>query len=371
MAIRVGCGSWGDPEYVGLLYPPGLPPAQRLHEYATWFDHVEVNSSYYATPRRAVVENWVRQTPPDFLFDLKLHRNLLSSMAKASPVKAVSEKGKKTKKALPAKAKPEPDLLAYTLEQVQPLIDAGKLGAFLLLLPPYFGPEKKRLEELDALVERIRPHRLAVEFRNNAWVAEERRAETLAYFRSRGLTWVSVDMPKLDHPSLMPPLQEVTQPALAYLRLHGRNPAYLEAESAEERHTYLYGARELKELASQIRRLAEQASEVRVVANNHAQDFAPRTAIRRPSAVPEVSSVLSAPAPWVSVRMAATASSVFGLIKPSAPNSLARASRSALTSSAMTRAPMAAASCVAESPTGPWPTTAIVSPPARFIRRSA
>jgi hypothetical protein len=30
MAIRVGCGSWGDQEYVGLLYPPGLPAAKRL-----------------------------------------------------------------------------------------------------------------------------------------------------------------------------------------------------------------------------------------------------------------------------------------------------------------------------------------------------
>ncbi len=263
MAIRVGCGSWADREYVGLLYPPGLPPAQRLREYAKWFNHVEVNSGYYATPRRATVQNWIRQTPADFLFDLKLHRHLLGSLASREPA---SRKG-------------SGDLLAFLLKEIQPLIKAKKLGAFLLLLPPRFGPERNRLEELDGLVERIKPHRLAVEFRHRAWVKGRQRAATLGYFRERGISWVCVDMPKLSDPTLMPPMDEVTQPALAYLRLHGRNPAYLEAKTAAERHDHLYSARELKEIVARIRRLADKAAEVRVVANNHAGDFAPRTAL--------------------------------------------------------------------------------------------
>jgi uncharacterized protein YecE (DUF72 family) len=266
MAIRVGCGSWADQEYVGLLYPRGLPPAQRLREYAKWFNHVEVNSGYYATPRRATVQKWIAQTPAGFLFDLKLHRHLLGSLAPREPA------GRK-------EAGARRDLLAFLLQEVQPLVKARKLGAFLLLLPPRFGPDRNRLEELDVLVERIKPHRLAVEFRNRAWVQGRQRAATLGYFRERGISWVCVDMPKLSDPTLMPPMDEVTQPALAYLRLHGRNPAYLAAKTAEERHSYLYGARVLKEVVARIRRLAEQAAEVRVVANNHSGDFAPRTAL--------------------------------------------------------------------------------------------
>jgi uncharacterized protein YecE (DUF72 family) len=262
MAIRVGCGSWADDEYAGLLYPRGLASAQRLREYAKWFDHVEVNSSYYATPKRATVLNWIKQTPPGFLFDIKLHRHLLSSISKPRPDDAAKK-----------------DLLAYLLGEVQPLIKARKLGAFLLLLPPHFRPGKNRLEELDVLVKRIKPHRLAVEFRNHAWVKGKQRAATLAYFRGNGITWVSVDMPRLKDSTLMPPLEEVTQPKLAYLRLHGRNKAWLEAGSAEERHTYLYRDRELKEIVAQVKRMAKKADEVRVVANNHAQDFAPRTAL--------------------------------------------------------------------------------------------
>ena len=271
MAIRVGCGSWADQEYVGLLYPRGLPPSQRLNEYAKWFNHVEVNSSYYATPRRETVQNWIKQTPADFLFDIKLHRHLLSSITPIAPEKKKAKAGSVTK--------PKKDLLAFLLEQVRPLIKGKKLGTFLLLLPPRFGPEKNHLEELDVLVEKIRPHPLAVEFRNNEWVKGKRRADTFAYFRERGIIWVCVDMPKVNDPTLMPPMDVVTQPGLAYLRLHGRNKAWLEAKTAEERHDYLYSKKELAEIMARIRRLAGQAEEVRVVANNHARDFAPRTAL--------------------------------------------------------------------------------------------
>jgi uncharacterized protein YecE (DUF72 family) len=255
MAIRIGCGSWGDQEYVGLLYPPGLPAAKRLQGYAEWFDHIEVNSSYYAVPRRPVVENWIRQTPKDFIFDFKLHRHILSSLAKGK------------------------DLLAYTLEQVEPLIQKKKLGTFLLLLSPHFRPEKHSLKELDLLVEKIQPHPLAIELRSRGWIEGKNRATTLAYFRERGVAWVALDMPRLEDDSLLPPIDEVTQPKLAYLRLHGRNRKYLESESAAERHEYLYSARELKEIVVRIRQLAKRAKDVHVVANNHARDYAPRTAL--------------------------------------------------------------------------------------------
>ncbi len=74
MAIGIACGSWADPEYAGLLYPRGFSSEMRLASYATWFDHVEVNASYYATPRKEAVAKWVENTPPGFRFDIRLHR---------------------------------------------------------------------------------------------------------------------------------------------------------------------------------------------------------------------------------------------------------------------------------------------------------
>lgn len=69
--------------------------------------------------------------------------------------------------------------------------------------------------------------------------------------------------------------------------------------------------------------------------------------------------------------MAATGSVSIGLITASAPNSLARARRAGLTSSAITRAPRAEASWVADRPTGPWPKIAMVWSPVSSRRFNA
>jgi uncharacterized protein YecE (DUF72 family) len=258
MALRIGCGSWADAEYAGLLYPKAFPPDLRLCGYAMWFDHVEVNATYYALPKKEAVERWVELTPPGFLFDIRLPRIISQS---------------------PAKAGKDGRLLKILLENLKPLQKTGKLGTFLLVLSPFFSPDRHQLEELDALVEKIRPHSLSVELRHSDWVSKKLRASTLRFFKERKLTFVTVDMPPIKGSDLMPFVDEVTQPQLAYLRLHGRNLNYLKVKTAAERHTYFYSDAELKELAQRIRRLSSKASEVRVVANNHAQDFAPRTAL--------------------------------------------------------------------------------------------
>jgi uncharacterized protein YecE (DUF72 family) len=258
MAIRIGIGSWADDDYTGVLYPEGLPAKERLKTYATHFEHVEVNSTFYATPRQPVVAGWAKQTPPGFTFNIKLHR-------------AFSQN--------PRKAADEGKLLEWTLAGVTPLVKEKKLGAFLLVLEPEFGPEKRRLDELDSLVQNLQPHALAVELRHSGWVDEARRAETIGYFRARQIAWVAVDMPKIKGSTIMPAIDEVTSADLAYLRLHGRNKGWLQAKSAAERHAYPYTEKELKELAARVKTLAAKAKDVHVIANNHAQDFAPKTAL--------------------------------------------------------------------------------------------
>jgi uncharacterized protein YecE (DUF72 family) len=257
MAIQVGLGSWADPEYVGVLYPKGLPAKERLRGYAEHFDRVEVNSTYYATPARQVVAHWVALTPAQFTFDVKLAREFSQTPKKAAAG----------------------DLPARFLDAMQPLSDARKLGAFLLTLAPFFGPKRHALAELDAVVEKLRPWPLAVELRHRGWVDGDALAATLDYFRSRKLVWVALDLPRLEAPQLLPPLDEVTNPALAYVRLHGRNPHYLEAESAAGRHDYDYPPPELAEIATRVRALAQEAADVHVSFNNHARDFAPKAAL--------------------------------------------------------------------------------------------
>ena len=257
MAIHVGCGSWTDAVYTGVLYPPGLPAGRRLNAYAQRFDQVEVNSTYYAAPRANITAGWVKQTPPGFTFHIKLHRSFSQSPQRAS----------------------EGDGVKRLLAGVSPLIAAKKFGVFLLVLTPSFTPSRHRIEELDALAAALQPHALAVELRDREWVEGDARERTLDYFRSRRLVWVAVDMPQIKNSALMPDVDEVTRPDLAYIRLHGRNPGYTRAKTAAERHTYDYTRRDLAQLVKRIQSLGDRAEQVHVVANNHAEDFAPKAAL--------------------------------------------------------------------------------------------
>ena len=257
--VSVGIGSWTDKEYTGVLFPKGLPDNERLATYATLFDHVEVNSSYHHLPRTAFVENWVKQTPAHFLFDFKLPKAFAFDPDGA------------------ARGETE---MTYLLRVTRPLIESHKLGCFFLVLPPSFGPKKRKLEELETLAEKLRPHPLAVELRHSGWVADEQRERTLEFFRARELVWIAVDMPRIADSTIMPPVDEVTSPRLAYLRLHGRRPDWLTLKGdTEGKHSYEYSPPELEEIAARVKTLAQKAETVHVVANTHAQDFAPKAAL--------------------------------------------------------------------------------------------
>jgi uncharacterized protein YecE (DUF72 family) len=256
MAIRIGCGSWADAEYTGVLYPAGLPPAERLRVYATKFPRVELNNTYYTTPSAAQMTAWAKQTPKGFMFDFKLHRAFSQQPATSGP------------------------MVAKLAEAVKPLTKSGQLGCFLLTLAPSFAPDRHQLDELDALLGNLpKGVPLAVELRDRGWVEGKAKAATLKFFRDRKLVWVALDLPKLDLPSLLPMIDEVTNPQLAYVRLHGRNPRWGDAKSAAERHDWNYSPKELKEIAARIRKLAGRAKDVHVSVNNHALDYAPKAAL--------------------------------------------------------------------------------------------
>src|SRR5262245_40722445 len=74
--LRIGCSGWNYAHWRDVVYPPGVPERAWLEHYATLFDTVEVNSSFYRLPRRSAVAHWVEQTPPGFAFTVKVSRYL-------------------------------------------------------------------------------------------------------------------------------------------------------------------------------------------------------------------------------------------------------------------------------------------------------
>jgi uncharacterized protein YecE (DUF72 family) len=164
---------------------------------------------------------------------------------------------------------------------VQPLVEAGKLTSFLLQLSPGFAPRCNELDELAPLLERLAPHPLAIELRRNSWVRDKRAEETLKWVEDHGAVWVCVDVPDAQHLTIMPPLDAVTNPRLAYLRAHGRNAeGYIRGRSVAERFAWRYSDEELGEIGARVQELASEAADVHVMFNNNRGSDAPVAAER-------------------------------------------------------------------------------------------
>jgi len=281
--ILVGTSSWADPGFVEEWYPQGLPAKGRLPYYAQRFPVVEVNSSFYAIPERDTVGRWARLTPDHFVFDVKLHRLLSRHAAQLKELPPdlrdgvqVSDRGR-----VRLTAELEQAMVSELKHAVEPLDKAGKLRAFLLQLTPAFSPDRHELGELDAIIDGLAPHPVAVEFRHRGWVRGERAERTLAYLSEKRAAFVCVDAPPEDHIPIMPPLDAVTRDDLAYLRLHGRNAeGYLRGKTVAERFGWRYTDEELGDVEKRVKALAEQAGEVHVLFNNNRGDDAPTAAQR-------------------------------------------------------------------------------------------
>jgi len=281
--ITIGTSSWADPGFVAEWYPPGMPARERLGWYAQRFEAVELNSSFYAVPEPATVARWVGVTPDDFTFHVKLHRLLSRHAAKLDSLPPDLRDRVETNERGRVRLEPEleAEVVARILAAVEPLNEAGKLGAFLLQLTPAFAPHNQELTELDGLIEGLAPHPLAVEFRHRGWVDGERIEQTLGYLGDRGAAFVCVDAPQGDHVPIMPALDAVTHDGLAYMRLHGRNAeGYLRGKTVAERFGWRYSDDELEEVSTRVRGLAKQAQQTLVMFNNNRDDDAPTAASR-------------------------------------------------------------------------------------------
>jgi uncharacterized protein YecE (DUF72 family) len=282
-SIYVGTSSWADPGFVEEWYPPGLPARDRLPWYAERFEAVEVNSTFYAVPADNQVARWAEITPAGFTFDVKLHRLLsrhsaqLDSLPK--PLRERAQTGLRGRVQLDARL--EAALGEAMLEAVAPLVDAGKLATFLLQLSPGFSPHEHGLDELAPLVERLSPHPVAIELRHRSWTTRGRLDGTLGWFDEHGAVWVGVDAPRGRQVTIMPPVDAVTNPAVAYLRAHGRNAeGYVRGRSVAERFAYRYPDAELEEIGARARELAGRAGQVRLHFNNNRGSDAPVAAER-------------------------------------------------------------------------------------------
>ncbi len=289
VSIRVGTASWSEPEFARAgWYPKGLPAGQRLPYYAQQFDYVELNSSFYAIPAPSMCQRWVKETPPGFLFDVKCHRLLSRHATKADalPKDLRGDLELTDRENVVLTPALEEEVAGRFLEALAPLEKAGQLGALLLQMTPGFAPRTADLTALEPLLRQLRgagkdTRRVVLELRHHDWLDERHHEDTVAFLTEQGVTLASIDGPPADakHITIMPAVDVITDPKLAYLRLHGRDPqAYLTGRTVAERFHYEYSGDEIDGIADRARDLAAKTDEVHVVFNNNSRDFAPRAA---------------------------------------------------------------------------------------------
>jgi uncharacterized protein YecE (DUF72 family) len=149
--IHLGSSSFTANGWQGTFYPEKLKSADRLSFYATRFDTVEIDSTFYGTPSAKTVQSWFDKTPANFVFSLKVpniitHDKLLEDT--------------------------DADLREF-LETASLLKD--KLGPLVFQFPYFdrfkFSAQQDFLKVLEPFLARLPPDkRFAVEIRNKPWL---------------------------------------------------------------------------------------------------------------------------------------------------------------------------------------------------------
>lgn len=235
--IMLGTSGFSYDDWIGTVYPEDLPRWKWLPFYASLFDTVELNVTYYRLPSNKIATGWVDRTPDNFRFSVKAHRSLTHERKK-------------------------PDFNAY-IESLSPLIESGKLASVLAQFPHSFHPTPANRDYLLHLREGLSELPVVIEFRDSAWIIEE----TFNQLETLGLGYCCVDEPQLK--GLMPPTTHVSGP-VAYVRFHGRNAErWWQHEHAWERYDYTYSEPELADWVPRIKELEAVAPLTLVYANNH------------------------------------------------------------------------------------------------------
>jgi uncharacterized protein YecE (DUF72 family) len=284
--ILVGISSWTEPTLVksGKFYSPSTRTAEeRLRFYASKFPIVEVDSTFYALPNPETAQLWVDRTPKGFIFHAKAYALLTQHPAPAARLpkdlrEKLSDKSGTNLYFKDLAPKEKERLWDRFREGLQPLYDAGKLGAVVFQFPKWFLPTPASYRYMEDLREWLPDFKIAIEFRQVAWMKEERRDRVFQFLKDRGLTYIAVDEPQ-GFSSSVPPVVATTAP-LAMVRFHGRNRETWEKKgiSTTEKFNYLYSRQELAEWVPRLRQMAEEAKEVHAIMNNCYSDYAVRNA---------------------------------------------------------------------------------------------
>ena len=235
--LYLGTAGWSYADWSGTFYPEGLPTAQYLHHYARHLSAVEIDSTFYATPRVDVVSRWAAAVPEGFQFCPKMVRTVTHD-----------------KRLQGAEAETEAFLAVLA-----PL--GAKLGPIVLQFECSFDPGN--IDALEGYLGKLpSEQRFAVEVRDRRWLGPP-------LYELLARTGVALVLQDLHY---MPRLDVVTTD-FTYVRWIGNR----DRVPGPFNRVVVDRGRELEWWAERVFRWLSQGIRVYTFANNHYQGHAPAT----------------------------------------------------------------------------------------------
>ena len=178
------------------LYPPEFQGQSRLTYYSSLFNSIEINSSFYKTPRAATVVKWSESVPGNFRFTFKLSKAITHSKRLEFDVL----------------------LLKLFFDSINQIGD--KKGCLLIQLPP--GLKMDQFDQVEKLLDQINQlnpdnaWKVAIEFRHISW----HRPEVDQLLKNYHAAVVVHDLPGSAAP------HSVSAGPFHYIRFHGPVSGY-------------------------------------------------------------------------------------------------------------------------------------------------
>lgn len=261
--IYLGTGGYSDPDLLGHLYPTDSKKSDYLSIYAQHYGAVEINSSFYAPIGQKAFAGMLDKSQGKLKFAVKLHQNFthghdLNQHVHADDVTATIEASIKTS---------IETNIGASIRALQPLIQADALAAVLVQFPHGFDRTLPNRQYLAKLTDWLADVPVVIEFRHASW----HMPAVYESMRQRGLIWCSVDYPNV---SGLPKSQLIFTARTGYLRLHGNNPNWWDAQSASERHDYRYNEEEMQIWARAIANQRQHFDQLYVFFQNTTNGYA-------------------------------------------------------------------------------------------------
>lgn len=276
--LLIGISGYDYPEWKGVFYPEDLKRKDFLSYYATQFNALELNNTFYNMPTAERLLSFYERSEGRLNFSVKANRLLTHEIGADWQAAAGDFK-----------------------EALKPLNEKERLSAVLFQLPESFHYTNDNRIYLAKLIAEFDGFPVMVEFRHKEWI----RDSVFEGLEKRKAGIVFCDMPQLKN---LPDGTVMKTPFIgsnAYIRLHGRNEGawYAHATKAQTsitsthangakatytagespngsaRYCYDYSENELAQFVPIIKQAKREGKKVQVYFNNHPNGSGAKNAI--------------------------------------------------------------------------------------------